>query len=258
MKWPNILQLVRHDVSAYNVLRELKSQDSLYLSFLAAFQRDPWAEATKCLALAVQEKFALGVSDAKTPLAELDNQRAEQTGQRLRETRELPHVVIRSPYDRARRTHEKICLGWPELAGVKVIEDERQREQEHGLATLYNDWRVFFCIHPEQKAMYDQYGPYWYRYPQGENVPDVRLRNNIWIGTLVREFAGMRVLVVTHHLNILATRANLERLTDEEFIHLDDHEKPINLGVTTYKGNPNAGSNGRLILDSYNQALWTP
>lgn len=258
MKWPEILTLVRHDVSAYNVLRELKSQDALYLKFLAFFKEDPWGEDTKYLASLIQSKFALGSSDAKTPLADLDNQRAKQTGQRLKATIELPHVVIRSPYDRARRTHERLCLGWPELASVDVIEDERQREQEHGLATLYNDWRIFYVFHPEQKALYEQDGPYWYRWPQGENVPDVRLRNNIWIGTLVREFPGKRVLVVTHHLNILATRANLERLTDEEFIHLDDHEKPINLGVTTYKGDPSAGSNGRLILDSYNQSLWTP
>ena len=34
---------------------------------------------------------------------------------------------------------------------VKIIEDERIREQEHGLSSIYNDWRVFFTLHPEQK-----------------------------------------------------------------------------------------------------------
>ncbi len=143
-----------------------------------------------------------------------------------------------------------------ELASVARLEDERLREQEHGLATLYNDWRVFHTFFPEQAKFYAMQGSYWYRYPQGENIPDVRLRNNIWISTLIREFSEKRVLVVTHHLNILATRANLERLSADEFISLDENEKPINLGVTTYCGNPNIGRDGRLELASYNQALW--
>lgn len=257
MKWPAVLTLIRHDVSLYNELRGLKSRDSRYLAFLEAYGRDPASAETRLLAQVVQRKFALGVSDARTPLAEPDNSRAIQTGARLRAIQDLPDVVYLSPYLRARDTYNRLCLGWPELAMVSVIEDERLREQEHGLSTLYNDWRVFFAMHPEQRLLYEQDGSYWYRYPQGENVPDVRLRNNIWIGTLIREFAGLRVLCVTHHLTILATRANLERLTDEQFIQLDHEQKPINLGVTTYLCDPNVGHDGRLVLSSYNQALWS-
>lgn len=257
MKWPKVLTLIRHDISSYNELRGLKSRNRQYLAFLEAYGRDPGSPETRQLALLVQAKFALGVSDARTPLAEPDNSRAIQTGVKLRATQDLPDVVYLSPYLRARDTYQRLLIGWPELVMAPVIEDERLREQEHGLSTLYNDWRVFFAMHPEQRLLYEQDGSYWYRYPQGENVPDVRLRNNIWISTLIREFAGLRVLCVTHHLTILATRANLERLTAEQFVCLDKEQKPINLGVTTYHCDPSAGRDGRLILSSYNQALWS-
>jgi hypothetical protein len=68
-----------------------------------------------------------------------------------------------------------------------------------------------------------------------------------------REFAGKRVMAITHHLTILATRANFERLSPEEFLHLDKHEKPLNCGVTRYIGNPNLGSRGKLELCEYNR-----
>jgi broad specificity phosphatase PhoE len=78
---------------------------------------------------------------------------------------------------------------------------------------------------------------------------------SLWVNTLIREYAGKRVLAVTHHLTILAIRAQLERLGPEEFIALDRNEKPINCGVTIYRGDPNQGEDGRLILAQYNQKL---
>lgn len=256
MKWPKSLVLVRHDVSEYNVLKAQKEADSLYQQFMLAFNMHPQSLETRQLAEEVAVKFALGVSDQATALVPEDKQRGLTVGQTLRKTHLLPDIIYLSPYARVIGTFERICQGWPELAGVPRIEDERLREQEHGLATLYNDWRVFHTLFPEQAKFYALQGRYWYRYPQGENIPDVRLRNNIWISTLIREFADKHVLAVTHHLNILATRANLERLSADEFVHLDENEKPINLGVTTYKGNPRVGRDGRLELVSYNQALW--
>ena len=99
-------------------------------------------------------------------------------------------------------------------------------------------------------------GPYWYRYPQGENVPDVRDRNRSWTTTLTRDFVGKKVLAVTHHLNILATRANLERLGECEFTRLDEEDKPINCGVTLYRCDPTKGKNGHLVLEYYNRKLY--
>jgi hypothetical protein len=99
-------------------------------------------------------------------------------------------------------------------------------------------------------------GEYDYRFLNGENIPDVRQRNLSWITTLTREFSGKRVMAITHHLTILATRANFERLSPEQFLHLDNHEKPVNCGVTRYIGNPRLGSSGNLELHEYNRQYY--
>lgn len=251
MKWPLSVRLVRHDTSAYNVLKEKKLGDPLYQEFLAARKENSASEKTKALALQVWQKFALGTSDADTPLADPEGVQAYQTGIAL-SSGQIPDVIFVSPYKRALLTLKHIARGWPELSEVKKYKEERIREQEHGLALLYNDWKVFHVLHPEQRMLNKMEGPYWYRYPQGENVPDVRARNRSWLTTLTRDFAGKHVLVITHHLNILAMRANLERLGADEFVHLDKHEKPINCGITTYQGVPDQGKDGKLILESYN------
>ncbi|MFA5029727.1 MAG: histidine phosphatase family protein [Patescibacteria group bacterium] len=256
MKWPACIIAIRHDVSAYNQLKWMKEADDLYRQFVRKYDENPETDRCRALAIAVWQKYRLGVSDANAPLADAEATRATKTGLALSKIEDLPDVVFVSPYARTQATWRGLIAGWPELAGVKYYEEERIREQEHGLVNVYNDLRVFFALHPEQRALYQLEGRYWYRYPQGENVPDVRQRNRDWANTLVREFSGKRVLAVTHHLNILALRANYERLSAEEFIVLDEEQKPRNCGVTKYVGVPGEGSRGRLRLEYYNQNLY--
>lgn len=256
MKWPMTVTLIRHDTSAYNVLRDKKKSDPLYSQYLAARKKDDSSEEARDLAHQVQKKFSLGVSDADTPLVDIEGRQAFEVGTALAPLQEQPDVVFVSPYLRAIQTLEHITRGWPALRSVKRYDDDRVREQDHGLATLFNDWKVFETLHPEQRALRKLQGPYWYRYPQGENVSDVRDRNRSWLGTITRDFAGKHVLVVTHHLNILATRANLERFGAAEFIRLDKNEKPINCGVTLYRGRPDEGKDGRLKLEYYNRQYY--
>jgi len=256
MKWPATLTLIRHDISAYNLLKESKKGHPEYEKFLAAWKKDPASPVTRRLAGTRREFFALRVSDSETPLADAEGRQARLTGEKLGAEAEVPDAIFVSPYKRTLQTLEHIVKGWPALKNVPVYKDERIREQEHGLSLLYNDWRLFEVFHPDQKLLRAQEGAYWYRFPQGENVPDVRLRNRSWISTLIREFAGKKVLTITHHLNILATRANLERLDADEFIRLDSEEKPVNCGVTVYRGHPEAGKDGRLLLEFYNRKYY--
>ncbi|MBT6690919.1 histidine phosphatase family protein [Candidatus Parcubacteria bacterium] len=255
MKWPRTLTLIRHDVSQYNLLKETKLADPLYQRLLKAFEEDPSGRQAKQLAEEIGHRFAVTVSDAHTPLAVEESQQAVATGKALAGRQALPDIIFVSPYLRAKQTLQALCVGWPELATIKVVEDERIREQEHGLSLLY-DRKVFFILFPDQRILHSREGSYYYRFPQGENMPDVRLRNRSWLGALARDFGAMNVMCVTHHLNILGTRANLERLSAEEFQRLDEDEKPINLGVTTYSGDPQAGRDGHLILSGYNEALY--
>jgi broad specificity phosphatase PhoE len=256
MKWPETLTLIRHDTSSYNALRQKKEDSPLYQSFKKAYDANPESPETIRLATELKDAFALGVGDHDTPLAEDAGWQARAVGEKLKGVIKLPDMIFVSPYLRTHLTLEKLIEGWPELSDVKIKEDERIREQDHGLALIYNDWRIFNTLYPDQKKLYDIQGEYWYRYPQGENVPDVRERVRSWLGAVVRDYAEKNILAVTHHLTILSIRANLERLSGEEFIRLDHEEKPINGGVTIYRGNPKLGSNGRLILEVYNLKLY--
>lgn len=76
------------------------------------------------------------------------------------------------------------------------------------------------------------------------------------MSTVIREHAEENVLVVSHHLTLMSIRANLERWTPEQFIETDQNQKPINCGVTIYKGEPGQGKDGRLALEQYNQKLY--
>jgi hypothetical protein len=63
-------------------------------------------------------------------------------------------------------------------------------------------------------------------------------------------------MAITHHLTILATRANFERLSPAQFLHLDKHAKPLNCGVTRYVGNPQLGTQGKLEMHEYNRPYY--
>lgn len=259
MKWPASVTLIRHGQSVYNVLREKKEEDPEYQAFKAAFDRnyrDYHLEETRRLAEKMQKKYALGVSDYATPLTLEGKLQGVDTGKRLHEIVPLPDIIFYSPYRRAKDTLLCLSKGWPRLNRVKNIADDRIREQEHGLSLLYNDWRIFHALHPEQKDLHALLGPYWYQYPQGESVSQVRDRTRDIISMLIRECAGMHVILVTHHLTILSIRANLERLTPEAFLYLDREERPVNCGVTHYVGNDMLGNDGRLVLDFYNRKLY--
>jgi broad specificity phosphatase PhoE len=257
MKWPSELLLIRHAESAYNNLKKQKRDDPDYCQFRKLFESDRSNPEIGPLALKLKDRYALGCSDRETEITGTGINQARTTGRRMRESGVgCPEVIFVSPYRRTKETLHYLREEWAELETAKVFEEERIREQDHGLALIYNDWRIYHCMHPEQGDLHRLLRDYDYRFLNGENVPDVRQRNLSWLATLTREFAGKRVMAITHHLTILATRANLERLSPEQFIHLDEHEKPVNCGVTHYRGNPELGSQGRLELQEYNHRYY--
>lgn len=258
MKWPNTLAIVRHGESGYNGLGPLKAADVEYQEFRDLF--DTGADPQRALELATSiyesGRFQLPYGDHDTPLTNEGRRQSLVVGGRLRELIPLPDIVYVSPYDRTRQTHEGLTMGWPELAGVPVVSEERIREQDHGLALLYNDRRIFMTLHPEQKALYQKEGQYWYRYPQGENIPDVRDRHRSVLDLLIREHSGMNVLMVAHHISLLSQVANLGRMDAEGFLRLNREQRPINCGLTVFKGDPEQGKDGKLVLDVYNRKLY--
>lgn len=264
MKWPKSLVFIRHGESEYNALKTRKNElpyhkefIDLYEKDLAAAEDESWPSGKlQEMARELWRETRLAISDYDTPLTEAGKSQAVETGTRLSKTATLPDVIYVSPYLRTRQTLAGLQEGWPELASVKVVSEERIREQEHGLSTVYNDWRVYYTLNPVQGLLSKIEGPYEYRFLNGENKADVRDRIRSFISTLLRENKEQNVLVISHHLSLLCLRANLERWGREKFNEVDHQEKPINCGVTTYIGDPSLGEDGRFVLESYNQKYY--
>ncbi len=258
MKWPLMLSTVRHGQSAYNILRGIKERDPQYIAFKKAYAKDYTSADARNLAALMAEKYALKTSDYDTPLSEVGWEQAVATGENITtfEHYTRPDIVLVSPYRRTLETLAGMQQGGFDTGPAKIVVDDRIREQEHGLSLLYSDWRIFHVFHPEQKKLHDLMGPYWYQYPQGESTSQVRERIRSVTNTIVREYAGLNVWLITHHLTKLSIRANMERLSPEEFMRLDREEKPINCGVMVYRGNPRRGSEGKLELACYNAKFY--
>lgn len=258
MKWPESDTLVRHDESAYNRIKVIREKDPLYRKFMSAYDKDFESPEAKRLAELVAEKFTLDVADHDTPLAEGAGWKAEEMARNLKNIIKVPDVVLVSPYLRTLQTLERMQAGWPELKNVKTVEDIRLREQNHGDAAFFSDWRVYNVMNPVQKKRRDLYGTYWYKYHGGEDGPDVEDRQGSMLDMLIREYAEANVVEVSHHLTILLRRKKVERLSVAEFIRLDKKEKPLNAGVTIYDGKPGLGSRGegKLVLRDYNLKLY--
>jgi broad specificity phosphatase PhoE len=264
MKWPTTLIFIRHGESAFNALKIKKQHMEHYEEFRELFIKEfsvavtPDWPSNKLTDMAneIWNECKLDQNDYDTPLTDMGRVQARTTGEQLSKQSYIPDVVFVSPYLRTRQTLEEIQKGWPALRDARVVSEERIREQEHGLSTLYNDRSVYFTLNPLQGLLYKLEGDYGYRYPNGENKADVRDRVRSFLSTTAREYSEKTVLSISHHLTLLSLRANLERWDREQFMKVDYEDFPINCGVTVYKGNPQKGQSGRLELESYNQKLY--
>lgn len=255
-KWPKSILLLRHDVTTYNALKRKKDEDPEFHEFIQAYNENHRSVLCKKLADRMRKKYKLESHGPQTPVIELESRQAIEVGKRLKEIYPLPDVIFVSPFLRTKQTLAGLTKGWPELENVKTYEEERIREQDHGLSEIFYDWRVFNVFYPDQKDLYDALGDYWYVYPQGENRPMLRDRLRAWLSTLTRDFKDKRVLAITHHLAILSFMANIERWSEDEFRDYDKNHKPINLGVTHYLSKSELGQNGKLALEFYNKKFY--
>lgn len=230
---PATLWLVRHGESAANVAREA-------------------ALATEAAEIAIAH------SDLDVPLSPLGERQATALGRWWSEqpADQRPTVVVASPYARARRTAERIVAAGALAPGAAVagsdgaspvLLDERWREKELGLFYTLTRFGVEQRF-PEQWALRQQLGHFYYRPPNGESGADVAFRVRAALDAVAREHAGERVLVVCHQIVILCARYVLDRLDEEGLGELWRRYDLANCSVTTYR----PGTTGRLALDRYN------
>lgn len=225
---PAALWLVRHGESAANVARNA------------------------ALAARVAE-IGLDVADAEIPLSPLGERQARALGRWFAEQPDdaRPTVVVASPYARAQRTAALIVeagAAAPAVTGAHgIVLDERWREKELGLFHTLTRYGVE-ARYPEQWALRQRLGSFYYRPPNGESGADVAFRIRSALQGLAQAHAGERVLVVCHQIVILSARYVLDRLSVDELDALWRRYDLANCSVTTYR----ADGAGQLALAGYN------
>jgi broad specificity phosphatase PhoE len=231
-KWPALLVVMRHAQSEANLHREtLEAQES------------------------PQTHVHLGSRDVDVPLTEEGRRQARETGHWLAEQQAPFDAIYVSPYRRTRDTGEVVAAQL-DPAPTRIIE-ERVREKEFGILEGLTR-RGVNQLHPGEVERRRRVGKYYYRPPGGESYPDVNLRVHSFLGTLVREHAGQRVLVVTHSVVVLSFRRLLERLDEGKVLDLDRHDEPRNASLSIYESFPAEGTGSGLLLREWNMTPWAP
>jgi broad specificity phosphatase PhoE len=228
-KWPDLLWIVRHGESAGNVARD-------------------------AAVAARQHIIDITTRDVDVPLSELGKRQAAALGQwvgKLPEDRR-PEVILCSPYLRARQTAELVqAAAGLDPDDLTFVADERLREKEFGILDRLTKYGIE-AQYPEQAEFRKLLGKFYHRPPGGESWCDVILRLRSVIDTITREYSRERVMVVCHSVVVLCMRYLLERMSEEQILHIDKTNEVANCSVTEYEFDPNAGKRGKLVLRNFN------
>jgi broad specificity phosphatase PhoE len=203
MGWPASLWLVRHAESAGN------------LADVAAHAED-------------LAQLDLHWRDADTPLSDTGRDQAKALAEwfgRLPADRR-PDVVLTSPYVRAYETAAGLA---PE-----VRLDERLRERDLGAFDGLTK-RGITERYPEEAERRAHLGKIWYRPPGGESWADVALRVRAFVADLRSEYAGQRVVAVTHQAVLMCFRWVIDGLSEIEVLDLDSTSRVGNASVSRYE-----------------------
>ena len=119
----------------------------------------------------------------------------------------------------------------PQSAEIQA--DERLREKEFGVLDRYTKLGIAekFADLAEQRA---RVGKFYFRPPGGESWCDVILRLRSVVEELRRDYAGHRVLIVSHQVVVNCFRYLLERMDEAEILEIDRRADVPNCGVTEY------------------------
>ena len=228
-KWPSRLVVMRHAESEANLRREhLESTGS---------------RATR---------VGIESRDVDITLTPWGREQARVTGHDLNRYGPF-HAAYVSPYLRTRQTAELVMAAL--RARPRLVIEERVREKEFGILEGLTRHGIR-SHHPEEAARKTAVGKYYYRPPGGESFPDVNLRVHSFLGTLVREYAGRRVLVVTHSVVVLCFRRLLERMEEHEVLELDRHDEVKNASLLVYEPGSRDGRRGVPVRKAWNLTLW--
>lgn len=228
MNWPQNLIIVRHGQSAGNVARDIAHE-------------------------ALADRIALLNRDADVSLSDLGREQARALGRWFADlpADQRPDVLLSSPYLRALETAEIFRSAGGTPGSEPICFDERLREKEFGILDGLTTSGVA-NVFPEQAEFRRLLGKFYHRPPGGESWCDVILRLRSVLDTISLHFRGRRVMIFTHQVVVLCMRYILETLDEAAILQIDREGDVANCAITEYRFDPNAGSDGKLVLARYN------
>jgi broad specificity phosphatase PhoE len=207
--WPERLWLVRHGQSAGNVARDAAEAGGLTL-------------------------IDIQVRDADTPLSDLGKRQSRALADWFadHDKQVRPDVLLTSPFRRSHQTLEAIAAALA-VGKADIQADERLREKEFGILDRYTKHGIaeHFAELAEQRA---RVGKFYFRPPGGESWCDVILRLRSVVEELRRDYAGRRVLIVSHQVVVNCFRYLLEKMDEQTILDIDRRGDVPNCGVTEY------------------------
>jgi broad specificity phosphatase PhoE len=229
--WPTSIWLVRHGESAGNVARD-------------------HAEGHGLPVIDIAER------DMDVPLSLRGEHQARALGEWL--GAQPPHLrptcTLASPYVRAQSTARLVLeASGRDASELEIDVDERLREREFGVLDRLTRAGIE-VHHPEQAAARAFLGKFYHRPPGGESWADVALRLRSVLDSVGRQYAGERLLIVTHQVVILVFRYLLEHLSEADLLAVDRDAEIANCAVTSFDFDPTAGRHGGMRLSMWNDA----
>lgn len=219
---PKLLWLVRHGQSTANVSRQK-------------------AEAENLLTIDFPER------EQDVPLSAFGEEQSVRLGKWFLEEKEKPNVVFSSPFLRSRET-TRLILENAKIENLEVIYDERLRERELGIFDRLTRRGVAEKF-PAEFAARQKTGKFYFRPSNGESWADVALRIRSFWNEVKKEFAGEKILVVSHEAVLHLFRYIVENMTEEAILKIDGARDIANCSITSYNLAPDER---KLILQREN------
>lgn len=229
-KWPSTLVLVRHGQSIYNEERELVNRG--VLRTYSARIKD--------------------MRDADLSLSKLGKYQAQKTARYLRMRFKDFNLIFASPYKRAFDTAKIISK---QFKKSKFIVEERIREKEPGITDGLTREEIKEMF-PHEYSRRIKENKYYYRPIGGESYPDINLRIWSFLSSVVREYAGARILVVCHSAIMLSFRKTIEKLTEAQVLKINKEDDLKNCAIISYEYDLKLKPKPKMKLDIYNKIAW--
>ena len=140
--------------------------------------------------------------------------------------------MLTSPFVRAQQTVDTVAAALG-LRKADLQADERLREKEFGVLDRYTKHGIAEKF-PELATQRARVGKFYFRPPGGESWCDVILRLRSVVEELRRDYAGRRVLIVSHQVVVNCFRYLLEKMDEQTILEIDRRGDVPNCGVTEY------------------------